>query len=408
MNNKAEIPSRAVILGLSPSGLYLAREYADAGIEVIAIHDSSVSSLYSRNLRGAEVSIVRNDDELERYLLGLEGNRTALFPTSDRYIEFITKRFTLLSRSFTFPVCYSPEHYSMLLDKERFYQTCEKAGVAYPKRIPLPTNGDWTAAVSQNGKNILSCPFIVKPARLHEVLDVMSGRKVFHCNSEDDLKRLQYKLPQDRGGWIAQEAVTGADTDIICIGGVRSRTDGSLKALIAGRKIRQFPPGFGTASALHISRNVLLPELISAAERLLRNLSLSGMFEIEFKQDGKDGVWKVFEVNPRSALWFQGARVAGVPVALQALQEDHTIAFSNEKEVFWRSGLKDLISRVYYASGRNRGRFPSPDRTQAMKAAGSRKAWAYGEPGDWRVSVIETAILAKKAARRLFKWVFQR
>lgn len=410
MSGRAEGAGRAIVLGLSPAGLYLVREFVDAGVSVTAVHDGASGSLASRYLRRCRVVRLDGDGELEEFLLaetagaGTAARAVPVFPTADRYIAFLSARFDLFAGRLLMPACYAPGRFSLFLDKERFYEACADAGVAFPGRRPLAgvEAGDGAGAVP-------GFPLLVKPGRLHEVTDVMAGRKVFRCEGPEELEKLRKGLPADRGGWIVQEIVEGADTDIICIGGVRRGTDGSLAALAAGRKLRQFPPGFGTASALHISPDALMPELLRSTELVLERLGLTGFFEIEFKRDRKDGVWKVFEVNPRSALWFQGARAAGVPLALTALEElmgpgSVDIPGGEGRPlpgVLWRAGLKDLAVRLYYLLRRNGKRFPAPDRALVRGARGARYAWAYGERGDWGPSVRELFSLFRKALRRI-------
>ncbi len=408
MSGSAISSRHAIVLGLSPAGLYLVREFVDAGLAVTAVHDGASGSLASRYLRRCRIVRLEGDGELEEFLLAETAGAVPVFPTADRYIAFLSSRTELFSGRLLFPGCYAPDRFSLFLDKERFYGVCADAGVAFPARLPLAEAGDGSA---------VGFPLLVKPGRLHEVTDVMAGKKVFRCTSPEELAELRKRLPAGRGGWIAQEIVEGADTDIICIGGVRRGADGSLSALIAGRKLRQFPPGFGTASALHISSDAMLPELLCSTELILERLGLTGFFEIEFKRDRKDGVWKVFEVNPRSALWFQGARAAGVPLALEALEELGRSGAAGVPvggtvrnpepgpetipPVLWRAGVKDLAVRLFYLLRRGGKRFPAPDRSLVRSACGARNAWAYGERGDWGPAVRELFSLFRKVLRRI-------
>jgi D-aspartate ligase len=84
-------PSFAMVLGLSPTGLYVIRELGQAGIRVMGADANIQAGYYSKYLYHGLTPIA--DDEPERFIAQLieiaqkEGQRGVLIPSSDTYIE---------------------------------------------------------------------------------------------------------------------------------------------------------------------------------------------------------------------------------------------------------------------------------------------------------------------------------
>lgn len=403
----------AVVMGLSPAGLYLVRELAAAGVTVIGMSEQNESGACSRYLRRSG-GFYREPDSWALLARVLEigsavGNRPLLLPSSDRYIEWISNHYSVLSESAYFSASYHPDRVGQFIDKSLFYDVCEAHGVPYPRQIALAQYRDY------GGIELPPFPVLIKPGRLHEVTDIMAGRKVFVCRNEEELQQRAIQLPAGRGGWMIQEIVEGGATSIFCMGGVRDRS-GNIQAAVSGRKLRQFPPGYGTASALLTEE---APDLLwNYTRRLLDAVDLDGFFEIEFKQDSKDGLWKVFEINARTALWFQAAHVAGIPLALTGYLH-HTGLRAPEPQyqiveteiplrsvpeanvqmegVMWRSGLKDLIGR-FSAQGTRRNEAEAD--TLPVKRV---SAWAVWDRQDPLPACAELIGYAKKFLGRLLR-----
>ena len=89
--------------------------------------------------------------------------------------------------------------------------------------------------------------------------------------------------------------------------------DGSIKSYWMGAKIREHPLRFGTAT---FAQSVLIPELLTEATPLISALSYTGICEIEFMFDERDGHYKLIEINPRTWLWVGLARRCGCDFAL--------------------------------------------------------------------------------------------
>src|SRR3989449_71294 len=86
--------------------------------------------------------------------------------------------------------------------------------------------------------------------------------------------------------------------------------DGCPVASIVARRTRQFPMDFGRFSTY--VETVEEPQVIEPSVRLLAAIRFTGLVEVEFKRDPRNGQYKVFDVNPRVWGWHTLSKRAGV------------------------------------------------------------------------------------------------
>lgn len=389
-----------MVLGLSPGGLYLVRALSEHGVPVYGATKKNESGICSRHLPKQHVWRLKSGDELLDKIeqLNRRVGTPVLLPASDEYIEWISDHSGELKDAACFSTSYYPQQSAVLLDKNLFYAVCEEEGIAYPRRMSLSDLQDVDV------QSTLRFPVIIKPGRLHEVVEVMGSRKVFVCENIAQLDKYRRLLPRERGGWLVQEIVRGPDNGIYCLGGVHTG-GGKIEAAISGRKLRQFPAGYGTAAALQLEDPP--PELWEYTRKLLARLQVDGLFEIEFKQDSADRQWKVFEINARTALWFGAARSAGIPLAAKAY-ELHTgnrinadklqkYGGGTDKSVIWRTGLKNIIAIVCQRQGSSQGK--------ESKSYTHNSSWAFWELTDPLPMCKELLSYFRKVARRIIRKV---
>jgi D-aspartate ligase len=89
--------------------------------------------------------------------------------------------------------------------------------------------------------------------------------------------------------------------------------DGDIKAHWMGEKLRQHPWRFGTAT---FARSIRVEDCLKHSEPLLRALDYTGICEVEYLRDPRDGQYKLIEINPRTWLWVGLARACGVDFAM--------------------------------------------------------------------------------------------
>lgn len=74
-----------------------------------------------------------------------------------------------------------------------------------------------------------------------------------------------------------------------------------------GRKLRSYPPRFGSAT---LSRSVTNPALLQQAEALLEAVSYAGIMDIDYRFDKRDGQYNSSTSTRVSALSFDCLRIA--------------------------------------------------------------------------------------------------
>jgi predicted ATP-grasp superfamily ATP-dependent carboligase len=80
-------------------------------------------------------------------------------------------------------------------------------------------------------------------------------------------------------------------------------------SFVAQRR-RQFPIAFGFTSTY--VESIEQPHIEREAYRFLASLDYSGLVEIEFKYDSREGSYKILDVNARSWTWIALGSAAGI------------------------------------------------------------------------------------------------
>ena len=126
---------------------------------------------------------------------------------------------------------------------------------------------------------------------------------------------------------------------------------GEIKTYWMGEKIREHPIKYGTAT---MSRSLYLPQVLENAIPLVSALRYTGVCEIEFMRDPRDGVYKLIEINPRTWLWVGLAKACGIDYAyliyayLNNLTVDYPMEYTvNVKWINWITdfvfGIKSIV-----------------------------------------------------------------
>ena len=193
----------------------------------------------------------------------------------------------------------------------------------------------------------------------------MAGRKVFIAKNAEEFRRVAAAACCG-GRWLVQEIIPGPESAITVFGGYIAK-DGGVRQAFTGRKLRQYPPGFGSAS---LARSEKLEETRRLSEGFLSAAGFRGIASAEFKYDERDGKLKIIEVNPRPALWFALSHHAGKRIALAAFKISPGDASRNGSRTTGCCGdtsLKTSTRRSSTPSGRNN---PSAPRRSRARASG--------------------------------------
>ncbi|MCB1704387.1 MAG: ATP-grasp domain-containing protein [Halioglobus sp.] len=395
LTNTARPP--AIVLGLSPTGLYVARELGSCGVPLLGVDRAFASAGASRYFRRSGGVWYEPDPAalLQRLLAYARKLRCkpVLVPTSDYYIEFTVENSAALSPLFAIADGYA-DAAPALMDKLQFHELCARHGVATP--------GVWQF---DSAHEIAQCdqipfPCILKPALIHLARPYLRGRKVFVVGDRQELEALWQQLPQASGSWLVQEIIPGEESCITLLAGY---SGAAAAETFTARKLRQYPPGFGSASRV-ISETC--DDTRDIGRALVEAMGYRGIYGAEFKRDPRDGKLKIIEINPRPTLWFflshaAGKRLvqraycdlAGLPSPMQRRQRDG---------ILWQYALKDFASALFYRFGGRGFSFGAPDLSAGGAVNG--RCWPVFSATDPAPFFAELWVYLGRIGRRLL-WV---
>jgi predicted ATP-grasp superfamily ATP-dependent carboligase len=253
---------------------------------------------------------------LPDYLANLSLPGAVLIPDSDDWTEAIARLPERLKDRFpsSTPSLLAVE---TMIDKWQFAELLARVDVPRPKTMLLTSEDQMSALPETCYENMFLKPLNsqefwqrhrVKALRLRgrqHALDLMAelqrhGRREFPI--------------------LLQEYVPGPATKYYLVDGFVDR-HGRTRALIARRRIRMYPPGFGSSS---FSETIPIDDVqhaVETLEQLWAEVGFRGIFDAEFKYDDRDGQFKILEVNARPWWYVEFATRCGVDLCRMAYDD---------------------------------------------------------------------------------------
>lgn len=199
----------------------------------------------------------------------------------------------------------------ILQDKTKFAEFLRGTDIPHPRTFRIESAQD-IAAVSYED---LDSTFL-KPANSQKFSDI-TGTKAVRVASRDELQRVWEDLAGRGFKLMAQEYVPGPPTNHYFVDGFRDGR-GRITGLFARRRIRMHPADFGNSSYCRSIPLDEIPAAIDSIVELLSRLAYRGIFSAEFKQDARDGKFRIIEVNTRAWTYVEFAARCGVNVCEMA------------------------------------------------------------------------------------------
>jgi predicted ATP-grasp superfamily ATP-dependent carboligase len=295
----------ALVLGADYRALGIARSLGRRGISVCTFrHDPTVAN-WSRYIRRRFEWPESTEEEQVAWLVTAAERHGltdwTLFVTTDagaalvaRHREALAKAYRLVSSPWdTVRVAY---------DKRLTYQLAASIGLAQPDTF-VPKDR------AELEDKPVSFPAILKPA-------VKAGTNAFTVDKAwpvADRKQLLQRYAEATALIPAelvmvQELIPGGGESQFSFGALCD--EGTVLASVTARRLRQYPIDFGHSSS---AVETLVDERVEhAARALLGALGYTGIVEVEFKRDARDGKYKLLDVNPRFWTWHTLCGRAGV------------------------------------------------------------------------------------------------
>jgi predicted ATP-grasp superfamily ATP-dependent carboligase len=230
---------------------------------------------------------------------GLKG--WLLIHTDDYAVNLASAYHELLSKQYRVTVP-TWEKLQWACDKRQLHKLALKLGIDQPWTTCIPTKEELAR---------LHCPFpvILKPAIRLKPTSLAIPKAWRADNRHELLAHLEQAasfIPPEN--LILQEMIPGGGETQFSYAALCK--DGFPLASIVARRLRQYPKDFGQFSTF--VETVDEPHIAAASERLLAAARFTGLAEVEFKKDPRDGRFKVLDVNPRVWGWHTLSVRAGV------------------------------------------------------------------------------------------------
>jgi len=223
-----------------------------------------------------------------------------LFTTGDERSALLARHRDLLNSQYRVAVS-DWETMRWGYDKRLTYQLANNLGLSYPS-THYPTESERLRT--------LDCefPVILKPAFKRD-FNKFTKAKAWLARDRDELLRRYDEAVKlvDPSIIMVQELISGGGENQFSYAGLFE--GGRPLASVVAQRIRQYPVDFGRTSTF--VETVQSTEMEEAAKLFLGHLRYSGIAEIEFKRDPRNG-YKLLDFNPRFWWWHSLAGRAGV------------------------------------------------------------------------------------------------
>ncbi|MBQ6389349.1 MAG: DegT/DnrJ/EryC1/StrS family aminotransferase [Mogibacterium sp.] len=294
--NKADfIP---ILLGTETNVYNMARSFYEAyGITSVAYgriplpqssNSKFVNVICNKDFGDPENFVRILNEEAPKYY----GTKAVLISCGDNYTRILASVKDRLDPVYT-PVCPDYESVDAVNSKVRLYQYCEQSGIPYPGTILIKD--------TRLPELPFDFPVVLKPddADDYYAHPFEGQKKAFILQDREDLiaaVNSTYGAGYS-GTMIIQEFIPGSDDNMRVVNGYK-RSDGTVALLSMGHPLLEdyYPMAIG-------NYNVILTggddRVYDTVEKLLESIPYLGYFNLDLKYDSRDGIFKVFDFNPR-------------------------------------------------------------------------------------------------------------
>jgi D-aspartate ligase len=338
----------AVVLGLGQNGMATCRALGRVGIPVIGIdtdldqpsaYTRYATKVYCKDFLSGGPGLVDTLRELGRRL----DQKGVLFPSGDLNQAVVSEHREALEAYFHIALP-SKEVARMFLNKKAFYRFAMEHGFPLPPTF-FPAGPDDIDRIAGR----LAYPCLIKPFQPNATWRQTFDTRLFVADSADALRSLYEHLFSVHQDLIVQEYMPGPDSELWWGVAYLDRV-GKPLAVWTGRKLRQYPRRFGTAT---LAESRWDPWVAQEATTILQTMGHRGYGVVEFKRDRRDGRFKITEVTG-GRTWFPHSLVtrSGLNLPLiwyrDALGQEVEVPPSYEEGIKWIHEERDLKTVSLY------------------------------------------------------------
>ena len=327
MNIPAAFPAylpRLVLAHPNDGALTIARRLVRRGIEVHALTDERYAYvLASRGVTGRVMPPFAERPDVwadELWALAERGGGVVL-SGSDAATEWLARnRSELPSSLWTFES--KDGVHLALMNKFELYRAAREAGVRTPGMWHVASRSALDEVLDETRAEV-AYPCIVKPTLGHVAKSAV-GVGTVRVDSPAELDAAAGALLDHHLDLVVTELVPGPESALEGAVTIRDRDRGYLLEY-GRRKVRQWPPDYGTGSLLESAD---VPEMLALNRRLLDHVDFHGLSSCEAKRHAVTGELYLIEINVRlpanyglsqacgaDGAWRTYAALAGLPIA---------------------------------------------------------------------------------------------
>lgn len=377
----------AIIIEGHVQGLSNARALGEMGVPVYVVDQRACIASHSKYCRKFFQCPPFDSDQFASFLTDLavkeQVQNWVLLPSNDHAVMTLSRNKDHLSKYFRV-ITPGWEVIQHVYDKIKLLEIAEQEGVPSPQiyTLDLDLNSDAEDTDTDTDKEgrTLTYPVITK-GRFGLSFYKATGKKAFLSNDwtelRNHLKWIQSKLPLEET--FTQEVIPHDGTNKT-VSSSAFCVDGVIKTHWTGIKLREHPLQFGTAT---FAKSIHSRECLEQTKKLLKSLNYTGVCEVEYLQDPRDGAYKLIEMNARTWLWVGLARACGIDYAKILYEYGCGIPSEYPKsypvDVHWRNPVTDF---VYGFLGILKGNLQAGEYIGSLRNA--KITNALFQKGDWK------------------------
>jgi D-aspartate ligase len=339
MNNPSNKPGAIIIEG-HVQGLSNTRSLGEAGIPVFVVDKTNCIARYSKYCRKFYKSPDFIKDEFADFLIELAIREKikdwVLIPSNDHAVYTLSKHKARLE-----------EHYKVITPGleiiENVYDKLKLLDIAEACGLPVPVTQNFKTP-EEALRTDLKFPVITKGRNGLSFYRHIRKKALL---AEDEPKlRAQLHLIDDK--YAVQKSFT---QELIPFDGTNKTisftafcVEGEIKSHWTGVKLREHPLRFGTAT---FAQSISCDECYKQSVPLLNELNYTGVCEVEYLFDPRNGKYKLIEINARTWLWVGLAKACGVDYVKMIYNYVNGINMDYPKSYLvgmnWLNPISDLV-----------------------------------------------------------------
>lgn len=359
----------AIVIEGHVQGLSNVRSLGELGIPVYVIDVNHCLAQHSRYCQKYFRCPDYRSNEFVEFLVEL-GERERLkgwflIASNDHVVEQLSTNYDRLSAYYKMLVPIG-QLLDLIIDKRQLVKIALSAGVHVPETYD---------AASLKKANHFRFPLLVKGSRGLSFFKAMHV-KAIQVDDANELRRVVGDLSSrlDESFYMVQEMIPFDET-IGVISFTCFAVQGEIKAYWMGKKLREHPIRYGTATC---AQSIMLPQVLEEAKPLIMRLGYTGTCEVEFMFDHRDNVYKLIEINPRTWLWVGLAKACGVDYA--KIMYRYLMGSQNEYPKEYAVGIKwinRLTDGVYSLKSIAKGQLSLRDYLKSIRGKKVYAIWSW-------------------------------